>query len=80
MEIVDLRIRLQKGLVVSKWKRGENSYARRLVFKHLSGMRYLILLSVLLFFPYRTISFLRNKTLLPVIRLYKTATEKLKII
>ena len=79
MEIADLRIRLQKGLVVSKWKRGENSYARRLVFKHLSGMRYLILLSVLLFFPYRTISFFRNKILLPVVKLYQTTAEKLRI-
>lgn len=80
VEIADLRIRLQKGLVVSKWKRGENSYARRLVFKHLSGMRYFILLSLLLFFPYRTISFFRNKILLPVVNLYRSIIEKLRII
>lgn len=74
-EIIDLRMRAQKGLAVSKWKSGKNSDARQLVLRHLSGMRPLILMYLLSFFPYKTMSYIRNNILWQyVMRLYKTIT------
>lgn len=68
MEIVQLRMRLQKGLIVSKWKVGKNSEARRLILNHLSSMRSFILLYFLSFFPYKSISFLKNSILRHIIK------------
>jgi len=78
-EIVDLRIRLQKGLVVAKWRSGEGLYAKRLALRYLSGMRYFLFLSLILFFPYETINSLRrNKILLLPVRLYQAVIRRLK--
>lgn len=60
MEVIELRMRLQKGLAISKWKSGRNSEARQLLLKHFLCMRPFFLLYFLSFFPYRVISFLRN--------------------
>jgi len=72
MEIIELRMRLQKGLAVSKWKSGKNSEARQIALSHLLSMRPFILLYLSSFFPYRVMSFMRNNVLWQyAMRLYK---------
>ena len=72
MELIELRMRLWKGLAVSKWKSGKNLEARELVLRHLLGMRPFILVYLLSFFPYKTMSFIRNNVLWQyAMRLYK---------
>lgn len=60
MEVIELRMRLQKGLAVAKWRSGKNSETRRLVFHHLMSMPPFIFLYILSFFPYRLMSSFRN--------------------
>ena len=75
MEIIDLRMRAQKGLIVSKWKSGKNWEARRLALRHLRAMCPFVLVWLLSFFPYKVISFVRNSMLWQyAVKLYKTIT------
>ena len=60
IELMELRMRLQKGLVVAKWKSGRGSESRRLVHRHLMSMPVFILLYLVSFFPYKAVSFFRN--------------------
>lgn len=62
LEIVQLRMRLQKGLAVAKWKVGKNSEARRLILHIISSMPSLIAIYLFSFFPYMKITFFINKT------------------
>ncbi|NQV15315.1 glycosyltransferase [bacterium] len=62
-EIIEFRMRAQKGLTVSKWRSGKNSEARLLMLHHLLSMRSFILLYLLSFFPYEVMSSLRNNIL-----------------
>lgn len=74
-EIIDLRMRAQKGLIVSKWKLGKNSEARLMVLQYLAGMKPFVFLYLLLFFPYRMMSFLRNSILWQsAVKLYRAIT------
>jgi glycosyltransferase involved in cell wall biosynthesis len=50
MEIIDLRMRAQKGLIVSKWKAGKNLEARRLTLRYVLNMRPFISLYLLSFY------------------------------
>lgn len=72
MEIIELRMRLQKGLAVSKWKSGNSQESRRLLFKHLLCVRSFILLYLLSFFSYNLISSIRNSILFSWIRQLKS--------
>jgi len=60
LELIELRMRLQKGLAAAKWKSGKGSESRKLALQHLMSMRPFVLLYLLSFFPYRTVSFFRN--------------------
>lgn len=62
-ELIELRLRLQKGLAVAKWRLGKSQEARNLVLRHLLSMWSFIIIYVLAFFPYRILSFIRNNTL-----------------
>ena len=72
-EIIDLRMRAQKGLIVSKWKLGKNLEARRLILQYLKGMRPFVFLYPLLFLPYKMMSSFRHGVLWRAIaKLYRT--------
>lgn len=74
-ELIELRMRLRKGLAVSKWKSGQNSEARSLITRHLRAMYPFVLVWFLSFFPYKVMSFLRNNILWQyAMKLYKTIT------
>lgn len=62
-ELIYLRMRLRKGLAVSKWKSGQNSEARSLITRHLRAMYPFVLVWFLSFFPYKTMSSLRGNIL-----------------
>lgn len=71
-ELIELRMRLRKGLAVAKWKSGKKSEARQLVLQYLLSMKPFILVYLLSFFPYKTMSFIRNNVLWQyAMRLYK---------
>ena len=74
-ELIELRMRLRKGLAVSKWKSGQNSEARSLIIRHLRAMYPFVLVWLLSFFPYKVMSFLRNNILWQyAVKLYKKLT------
>jgi glycosyltransferase involved in cell wall biosynthesis len=75
-ELIYLRMRLRKGFVVYKWKSGQNSEARHMVLQYVAGMKPFVFLYLLLFFPYRTMSFLRNSILWRfAVKLYRAIVE-----
>ncbi|MBI1811178.1 MAG: glycosyltransferase [Nitrospirae bacterium] len=60
MELIELRMRLQKGLAVAKWKSENGHESRKLALKHLASVRSFVLVYFLSFFPYKAVSFFRN--------------------
>lgn len=76
MELIELRMRLQKGLAVAKWKSENGRESRKLALKHLASVPSFVLVYFLSFFPYNAVSFFRNEILLPAAKFYKTVTGK----
>lgn len=60
MELIELRMRLQKGLAVAKWKSEKGRESRKLALKHLASVPSFVLVYFLSFFPYNAVSFFRK--------------------